>query len=685
MNEIFNKFALTALLHDIPHVIKSLNLQNDTENIFCSNCFKDPLDFSFVFKKHTRKDLDNSNVTEIRILAEIIAESENLSLAKNIDSKGELSPLKSIFSSMREKISNRTVHDKFFHASEMSDDILLDTKSSKKDLYFSPSYQTSSFLDELNSLIQKQPVPSINSVYYLIKKYFWAITLSHHGDDFCFSLYDHLKMTCAISCCLYMFLEKNHKNILLSKNIDLVREKILDLSEPRYSLIKIELQTKDKSTFTQKFLSKSILLWASHKVIEKYNLNITTLFYINDKYSILLLPNISPNLILQTLNNLNKILFNNHDRSFSLTYTTTLLKGNDITDHFSSHKNISDILWNHILPKQNLSQNPDNDFLNDHFDDLFGPMKATVKNNICFSCKTDITDTELPYCKKCNPLFNNEIKLLFEYQNKNIDQTDYLPINQQKQQDVENKTGILYTFTTSGKFLNKETINKNLDFGFFPDTYTSEDKKQNKIKLLLKTVATNPKEHIDSYNNISQLHSYMSLTDIIMQFGIAKIIIKQNNTDVLYSQNSELLISADIFSLHSIVNSIHESLEGYFQQCPTINLYARLITPDDSLTDLAKLDTKNRDDIFFLFNHGLTWNMALDLFKTSEKFLKTFNESPETTRKNIIKLLHCNRPMSLLNTSALNKEHWVREFLINSIDPQLLCRWTLFLIKGASQ
>lgn len=684
MNEIFNKFALTALLHDIPHVIKSLNLQNDTENIFCSNFFKDPLDFGFVFKKHTRKDLDNSHINEIRILAEIIAESENLSLAKNIDSKGELSPLKSIFSVMRDKTSNKTVHDKFFHASEMSDDILVGTKSSKKDLYFSPSYQTSSFLDELNSLLQKQPLSSVNTVCYLLKKYFWAITLSHHGDDFFFSLYDHLKMTCAISCCLYMFLEKNHKNILLSKNIDLVREKILDLSEPRFSLVKIELQTRNKSASTQKFLSKNILLWASHKVIEKYNLNITTLFYINDRYSILLLPNISPDLILQILNDLNIILFKNHDRSFSLTYTETLLKGNDITDHFSSHQNISDILWNHVLPKQNLSQNFDNDFLNENFDDLFGPTKTTLKKNICLSCKTDITTPNLPYCKKCNPLFNNEIKLFIKYQNKNTDQTDYLPINEPKH-DGKNKSGILYTFATSGKFLNKEAIDKNLDFGFFPDVYTPEDKKQNKIKLLLKTIAINPKEHIDSYNNISQLHSYMSLSDIIMQFGIAKIIKKQNNTDVLYSQNSELLISADIFSLHSLVNVIHESLEGYFQDCPAVSLYARLITPDDSLTDLAKFDTKNRDDIFFLFNHGLTWNMALDLFETSEKFLKTLKESPETTRKNILKLLHCNKQMSLLNTSALNKEHWVREFFMDFFNPQLLCRWTLFLIKGASQ
>jgi len=642
--KFIQQISYLSLIHDIYYIVNSIDLNYDKNIFFNTTSFNNVKNFDIILKNLTKNKLDSLPLNETRIIGELIFEAEKISLASEINATGELSPLKSIFNLSES-------HDYFFNASEISDNILLGTKKSKKDLYFTPSYLISSFIDEFQTLAEKSTDLPINTLYFLIKKYFWSISLTHHGEDFSYSVSSHAKMTCAIACALYQYLSKHHNNIFISQNINVIREILQNPTEPRFLFVKLACENKNDY---KNIFSKHLLLWASHIIIRKFNLFTPSIFQATNDYSILILPNIDKNKLIKIISDLNNHIFTEISEHVHLSALFFDARKNDICPHFSSSRKTSSFIFNDII---NSTPKTDTSFLDSHYDHFFTPQpqkKPEEQKNFKPEKNTK---------RFTIPLSTEPIKTFY-----------YSDSDQNKTSD----TGFEYFFTPGLTSTELEISNN----GYLLDSiYGNETELYPEITISL--TVCNPEPSLPYYPNISLINTLFDLTELITQMGI-KNILKKSDCTILKASNNAISFCANPLYLKKILNEIYDYYSSIIGSCKYVSLSARIKTEPYENNEYVKLNTMSKKKLIFIFNNFLKWDEVFELFDQA-KFLSNFYQRCNNTEKqsfiNFVKNTLKNKffNVSQLLNSIDDKDAY--EYFINVNNPFLLTKLIDMIIE----
>ncbi|MDX9702756.1 MAG: hypothetical protein RBU23_06915 [Candidatus Auribacterota bacterium] len=666
MNQL-EKIAVSSLLHDVLHIMQQLDMENEIPRLIPSSWTELDSLLNFVSRTHLQSDLSTAAMNEERILSELISEAENISVAKTIDSKGTVSPMKSIFFGMHRPDEN--ISDRFFHASELSDSILLELKRSKKEIFFSPSYLINSFLDDLEKSARHIQHACVDTLYYIIRKYFWSISLAHHGDEFMFSYFDHAKITAAFACCLYQYLQHHHKNIFISQNSRVVRDTIQDASETRYCILKLSINDLQVNINPiHKLTERSITLSACKDILSLYGLYDFCILHSTTSTAVLLIPNLYQEKLQELLLRSNKRLLSEYGFEFTLNHQLEPVRKSDVVKHFSSHRNTGDLFFRDIDLDKPCTQS-DFQFLKDNYDSIFEPVKTNEE--------TSASQPPEIYLKKCaHPA------LTFPIHNK----TDETPLfcrwdiaDKNFQKIFPDHPAITYQLTAAGNFMhNITTFPKKHERGFLLDTYNTEHTQLSYPIVILRLTAYNPTAHLPIYLDLSHLNAYLSLSEIILQAGIGLYLHKRPETTVYWACANELCFHVPIEYIHKTLKKIFELATDQITDNRVISLNAFLLFDGSISYKTAKQPIPAHGNELNLFDTRISLEKAFALFEKGNELLELYDSAKPHIRKQFIDCIQYIKvygtiPVRTTNT-AIGMDD-VSDYFLSYSDPLLLAYW----------
>ena len=296
MSDKHNKIMLAALLHDINKVfipdtsyeslIKRLNIKDS--------------ELEKGIKCHHEMDFDNLEL-EDDSLAYVIYVADKIATAAERGRKenGELefTPLKSIFNTLNKNNQNKVYHPEAisdngainYPVENCTEDIAEKLDSIKQDLL-----QKIGIID-----YKREYLNYLLETFEIYLSFFPSSYLNEERADI--SLYDHIKITTAISSCIYRYLEekgiKDYKSELISsiekfedKNIFLLQS--MDLSGIQQFIYK-QYDTKDalKNLRARSFYLEILLENFIDEILTDLELSRANLLYSGGGHAYLILPN----------------------------------------------------------------------------------------------------------------------------------------------------------------------------------------------------------------------------------------------------------------------------------------------------------------------------------------------------------------------------------------------------------
>jgi CRISPR-associated protein Csm1 len=196
--------------------------------------------FSFIQSHHYEELLDNCHedlTSKKMIFAQMVCEADSLSGGKrNQDKEYIQRPILAMFNDINPGESNLQrdkIKKKNFYYSHkiLSTDSVLPGENHGEGNGEVKEYKghIKAFIRELQKVVERLPQPSLETLYYLLKKYLWCIPAPYYEDNIDISIFDHLKTTAAITAVFYKHFAWRLQG--------LTKEAITDRSEARYSLI----------------------------------------------------------------------------------------------------------------------------------------------------------------------------------------------------------------------------------------------------------------------------------------------------------------------------------------------------------------------------------------------------------------------------------------------------------------
>ncbi|KAF0151019.1 MAG: putative hydrolase [Ignavibacteria bacterium] len=306
--EIKTKLLLSSFFHDIGKFQQRSLPFNEREGIshptfssgFVNTLFKDNLINTLVANHHEKDIRENKLDGLTKIYADIICEADNLSSGERKPDKTvtKQQPLESIFTKVDFDIDNekpvyfQTLVDLMFDSYKfpIKNDIFKEKNENFESNY---SLWWSKFYKEISTIDKNE----IETLINVSKKYLWCIPSSSWQTSSDVSLFEHSKITAAITICMYNYLLENFG---ADENI----KQIADRSEQRYLLLLADVTgiqkyiynighkgaskaLKGRSFFLQQLLD-NIAFWILDK---KFNLPITNLIYSSGGKFYILAPN----------------------------------------------------------------------------------------------------------------------------------------------------------------------------------------------------------------------------------------------------------------------------------------------------------------------------------------------------------------------------------------------------------
>ncbi len=280
---------LGALFHDIGKFEQRGKPVNEREkhqllsSAFVNKIFNDEQLANVVLNHHS-EDLKKSDLKgKQRIVAEIICESDNLSSGERKPdlSVKEQQPFESIFSKV--DFDNESLQASYQKISDISHNRyeFITEKISDYDLQKEYADWWNKFIKEFDMVNKEE----LETIIYLLKKYLWCVPSSSWRTRSDVSLYEHLRITAAISFCLYKFLKAKYPAIEDFKEI-------IKRDENRYLLILADITGIQKYIYNvghkgaskalkgrSFYLQQTLDNIAYYLLDRKLNLPITNLIY----------------------------------------------------------------------------------------------------------------------------------------------------------------------------------------------------------------------------------------------------------------------------------------------------------------------------------------------------------------------------------------------------------------------
>jgi CRISPR-associated protein Csm1 len=196
--------------------------------------------FSFILSHHYEELLDNCHedlASKKMIFAQMVCEADILSGGKrNQDKEYIQRPILTMFNDINPS-ANGHQQDKikktnfYYSHKKLSTDAVLPGENQDEGKEEGKEYKEhiKAFIRELQKVVECLPQPSLETLYYLLKKYLWCIPAPYYENNIDISIFDHVKTTAAITAVFYKH--------FASRLQGLTKEAITDRFDARYSLI----------------------------------------------------------------------------------------------------------------------------------------------------------------------------------------------------------------------------------------------------------------------------------------------------------------------------------------------------------------------------------------------------------------------------------------------------------------
>ncbi len=264
---------------------------------FVNNLFEDKLISDLVYNHH-REELDKSNLKGLpKVFAEIICEADNLASGERKPDKTVIKqqPLESIFTKIDYDKSNQRLY--FQQICELYYNEYQFPEVKNDDILKKLDGKYSDWWEKFTEEIKKVNKDEIETLFYVLKKYLWCVPSSSYKTRSDVSLFEHSKITAAITISMYRFLlEKFEGDTKKFQNYD-------DRKEYRYQLVLADITgiqnyiynvghkgaakaLKGRSFFLQQMLEN-----IAYYFLNKLDLPITNLIYSSGGKFYLFVPN----------------------------------------------------------------------------------------------------------------------------------------------------------------------------------------------------------------------------------------------------------------------------------------------------------------------------------------------------------------------------------------------------------
>lgn len=671
------KIAITGLLHDIPHILHQLDIAQDIDRLTPAVWADVKSLLTYTSKHHLQKDLDGKQLNDEHILAELIGEAENISLAKIIDSPGSVSPLKSIMYGLQ--VSHEETADRFFHASELSDSVMLDLKRSKKEVYFAPSYLITAFFDDLEQVAAREGAAHIDTLYFMLRKYFWSFTLQHHGDDFMFSCFDHAKMTAALACCLYLYLQEHHKNIFISQNISIIRETIRDFTEPRFFFLKLSINYLQNNIKPSHLLKQRVvLLKATRAILELYGLYECNVMYTSSCCSVILLPNLNRNRLHDLIRQINDRIFTQFGFEHTISVSEEISRKSDFFSHVSSHRTVAQLLFGRLQfdRPQPVS---DSEFLCRHFDELFAAIKHEDGSGALDSLWDSLRSMQRPALAVATNSKEDDDEPV-------ISCIDLATISADKKS--EHRPGIDYHISPAGNFLHDiKYTPATRERGFILDTFNRETDTAQYPLLKAHLAVKDPSRWLQMYPDVAHIQTFLHTCEIIMQGGIGMYLRKRPEVLLYHGEWCNLLFHAPLASLDTTIRRIYELINEYTGKCPAVRIQLEVLFDDQPGAGVTRQPLELNDHGIYLFDRYISFPQIFELFEKGSVLVELSASVSEQHRQRLARFMRNIVTYDVVPVEAgafaIGNQD-ISELFLSYFDPVLLAKWTTTLLTKES-
>ncbi|ADC69271.1 CRISPR-associated protein, Csm1 family [Methanocaldococcus sp. FS406-22] len=291
--------------------------------------------------------------------------------------------------------------------------------------YTSPNPDYNTLYEKFSKELEETKIDNFKKLYQLIQKYFWCVPSATNWKKVRgylpdISLYDHLKTTCAIACCLYQIYKenasKNEKadailtddmlNELLDK-LPIGEDGLYDESNPSwekytlFSLIHGDISGIQKFIFkiTSKYATKSLkgrsfYLDFLTEIVAKWickelNLPITNILFYGGGHFYILSYKIKDNVIDEFEKKINNLLYEMFRTDLYITIAKVDIKPYEF---LSQEKSNFSKKWKEVADET--IQKKLRRFYYKFSEELFEPYGIGIEER-CAICKNEITESEM--------------------------------------------------------------------------------------------------------------------------------------------------------------------------------------------------------------------------------------------------------------------------------------------------
>ncbi|TYQ18236.1 UNVERIFIED_CONTAM: CRISPR-associated protein Csm1 [Acetivibrio alkalicellulosi] len=428
MNNKLINLTIGAFLHDIGKIIfRSSNQDSRSHPLsgekFVETIFNEPEILECIMYHH-KQDIKNSKIKDDS-LAYIVYYADNIASGADRREKEEdewgfdkYTPLKSVFNLMFNN-SAKEVYDL-----KETRDINFPKESGicNQSIYNKIFNDLDKGLKSVN--FDKNYINSLNELLEAHLSYVPSSTYKKEVEDI--SLYDHLKLTAAISSCTYKYLEAesktSYKEVLYDNEKDFYDEKAYlmfscDISGIQQFIYTISSKGALKSLRSRSFYLEIMLEHIMDMLLDKFELTRANLIYTGGGHAYALFPNTNEvkEELQKAMKQINKWFLRNLETSLFIAYAYEECSGNnlmnkphDSTPYINIFRNLSSKISKMKMTRYDLE---DINMLNKNINSYNG-RECKVCSNINSIVEKDAFSDEYNVCENCNMLYKMSSKLI---------------------------------------------------------------------------------------------------------------------------------------------------------------------------------------------------------------------------------------------------------------------------------
>lgn len=422
---------LSALLHDIGKVVRRSG-ESTSNHIYAGVEFITQNDFGLpdkdtileVIKYHHAKELSKANLDKTHI-AYIVYEADNIASAidrrKYLDNNfgHEMNSLDSVFNVLNADLGNKNLKSKFIVNMEEEIDIPCENEGNITQGQYSEIIRR--IKEQFNNIDFN--IESEDTILNIIENLLKNVPSSSYVDVPDISLYDHLKLTGAISTCMYKYFNElginDYKDMCFDNAAKNRKEKQFLLVSGDFSGIQDFIYTITSKRAMKALRGRSLYLelLSEHiidEILEKLSMSRANLIYSGGGHFYLLLPNTieTKNVLSSAKDTINKWLLEKYHIQLYLeigwTECTADELGNDLSKD-TKDENLIGGVYRRV--SYEVSKGKVNRYSNEQMEMLFNPDSIVNKidsyERECSICKKSSANLdENNICQECDNLID---------------------------------------------------------------------------------------------------------------------------------------------------------------------------------------------------------------------------------------------------------------------------------------